>query len=66
MFEADPNLERSITISKHTGKIPASQSKLHDKKANTVQTTLEKLLTKSKPSSLSVSTVLNYSVLNEY
>lgn len=49
LLEADPNLERSTTISPGAGKTLAPCSRFDDrKKANTIQKTLDKLFTKNK------------------
>lgn len=41
MLEGDPDLERNMTNSRDTEKMPALYIKLHNVKASTVQTTLD-------------------------
>ena len=67
-MEADPDLERSMTICQDIGKVLALYPRLYDEKkaASTAQTTLDKIFTKKTTLILNVSNVLNCSVLNKY
>lgn len=66
MLEADPDLERSITICQGTGNTLAHYCTIYDKKtkASSVQITLNEILQRSKTLNLDIS-ILNYSVLNK-
>lgn len=48
MLEGDPDLERNMTNSRDTEKVLALYIKLHNAKASTVQTTLDKFFLKPR------------------
>ena len=48
MLEANPNLERSVTVHQGTDKMFPPYYEWHDEKADTVQTTLYNFFTRNK------------------